>query len=436
MNKTKTVLVFIFLISICQHDIQAQNRIIPIAKGWSRNSVNAVVFRRNSVVTHGKDQYVAFYDANSVVVLAKRKLASDKWEVHETQYKGNTRDAHNSISIMVDGDGYLHMAWDHHNDPLRYCRSVTPSSLQLTDKMWMTGIKEKRVTYPEFYSLPDGNLIFLYRDGASGRGNLMMNHYHTKTKTWTQLHDVLIDGEVERNAYWQMTIDSKGTIHLSWVWRESGDVATNHDILYAKSNDTGKTWQKSTGEKYQLPITEHNAEYACRIPQKSELINQTSMYADSKGQPYIATYWRPKGTEVPQYHLVYHDGALWQTLKVSNRKTPFTLKGGGTKRIPISRPHIVVDARGDTEKAYFIFRDAERNNRVSVAVCNDLQKKKWSFKDLTTQSVGLWEPSYDTELWRHSKLLHIYLQTVDQGDGEKIQDIPPQQVSILEWKPD
>ncbi|MGO8055575.1 BNR-4 repeat-containing protein, partial [Rhizobium leguminosarum] len=61
-----------------------------------------------------------------------------------------------------------------------------------------------------------------------------------------------------------------------------------HDICYARSKDGGKTWEKSSGEKYQSPITAANAEYALRIPQKSELINQTSMFADAQGNPYIA----------------------------------------------------------------------------------------------------------------------------------------------------
>ncbi len=38
------------------------------------------------------------------------------------------KDAHNVISIMVDGEGYLHVAFDHH-DTLRYFRGVRPGSL-------------------------------------------------------------------------------------------------------------------------------------------------------------------------------------------------------------------------------------------------------------------------------------------------------------------
>jgi len=410
-------------------------RTIPVGKGWAKSCVNANILRYNSVVSHEGDQYVAYYAEDGFVVLAKRKLDSEKWEIRETPYKGNVRDAHNSISIMIDGEGYLHMSWDHHVHPLRYCRSTSPGSLELTEKMSMTGKKENRVTYPEFYRLADGNLLFLYRDGGSGDGNLMMNHYSTKSQEWTRRQDAFINGEGKRNAYWQMCIDTRGTIHISWVWRESGDVATNHDMGYAKSEDGGKTWKKSNGETYKLPITAGNAEYAARIPQGHELINTTGMTADGRGRPYIVTYWRPEGTKVPQYHLIHHDGSTWHTSQMSERKTTFSLSGGGTKRIPISRPRIVVDSGGTSDKAYMLFRDLERGDRVSVAICDDLSNPKWRFKDLTDSSVGMWEPSHDTELWNRSKVLHVYVQKVGQGDGGRTEDVPPSQVSILEWKP-
>ena len=41
--------------------------------------------------------------------------------------------------------------------------------------------------------------------------------------------------------------------------------------------DNGVTWYKTSGERYELPIKLSNAEYACRLPQNCELINQTSM---------------------------------------------------------------------------------------------------------------------------------------------------------------
>ena len=233
-----------------------------------------------------------------------------------------------------------------------------------------------------------------------------------------------------------MCTGTKGAIHISWVWRESGDVATNQDMGYAKSEDGGKTWLKSSGENYQLPITADNAEYAARIPQGHELGNTMSMCADGKGRPYIATYFRPKDTKVPQYHLIHNDGSKWHTSQISNRNTPFSLGGCGTRRIPISRPRIVADSSGVTDKVYMLFRDHERGDRISVARCDDLSKLTWEFKDLTDFSVDMWEPSYDTEMWDRSKILHIYVQKVGQGDEERTEAIPPSEISVLEYKPE
>ncbi|MHC4155101.1 MAG: BNR repeat-containing protein [Planctomycetota bacterium] len=408
-------------------------RMVPIAEGWAKNSVNATIFRVNSVTTHDDTQYVAFYSEDGHVVLAKRKLGKKDWQIRKAQYKGNTKDAHNGISIAVDGAGVLHMSWDHHCDPLRYCRTTSPGSLELTEEMPMTGRNEEKVTYPEFYNLPNGDLLFLYRDGSSGRGNTMLNRYDVKSQKWSAVQHPLIDGQDERNAYTnQIAISEDGTWHISWCWRETGDVATNHDVCYAKSSDEGETWSKSTGEKYTLPITKLNAEYAWRIPQKSELINHTSMTVDSSGRPIVATYWRPEGTKVPQYHLVYHDGSEWRTAQVGSRTTAFSLSGGGTKYLLMSRPKVLA-GRGD--RLYVVFRDAERGNRVSAAICEDRERLKWRLEDLTDYSVGEWEPSYDPVLWHRENVLHLFVQKVEQKDRDVLDDTPAQMVSVLEWTP-
>lgn len=412
-----------------------KTRIIPVDSAWAANSVNAVVFRKNSLVSFKDTQYISFYDPNRYVVLGKRKVGDRYWQLRKTAYKGNVNDAHNTISIMVDGAGYLHMAWDHHNNRLHYVRSLRPGSLELTGELAMSGQVEQKVSYPEFYRLPNGNLLFLYRDGGSGQGNLVINRYDLATQRWTQLHSNLIDGEGQRNAYWQAYVDGKGIIHLSWVWRESPDVASNHDLCYARSTDGGVTWERSTGEQYNLPINAASAEYALHIPQKRELINQTSMSADAAGQPFIATYWRDSGSAVPQYHLVYRGKGGWQACNLDFRKTPFSLSGGGTKRIPISRPQVMVRGEGRKTSVLLVFRDEERGSKVSSAFLEKLRKGKWKVQDLTTSPVGSWEPTYDTELWKEKGVLNLFVQRVEQVDAEGKANLPPQMVEVLEWNP-
>ncbi len=435
MKKWVWITVFSLIVQVTDAQSVKKTALVNVDLGWAHNSVNTVVFRKNSLVTWKDKQFIAFYNEQRFVVIGKRKLGTANWLLQQTAYKGNTADAHNMISIMIDGTGYLHLSWDHHNNALNYCRSKEAGSLEMTDLISMTGLNEKKVSYPEFYKLPNGNLLFFYRDGGSGQGNLVINQYSIQTKEWKQLHSNLINGEGKRNAYWQACVDAKGTIHVSWVWRESPDVASNHDMCYARSADGGKTWMRSDGKKYQLPITAATAEYAFHIPQQSELINQTSMFADASGNPFIASYWRDPGDSVPQYHLIYKKGKQWQVQNLGFRKTAFSLNGAGTKRIPISRPQIIAWPTGKTMSVAILFRDEERGGKISAAVSSNINTGKWVIKDLLKTGVGSWEPSYDTELWKQKRILHLFVQKTDQADGEGKSDMVPQMVQVLEWRP-
>jgi BNR repeat-containing family member len=411
-------------------------RLIPVDSGWANNSINAVAFRKNSLISYKGIQFIAFYNKSGDVVIGKRTIESAQWTLRKTQYKGQVADAHNSISIMLDGAGYLHLVWGLHNAPLNYCKSEEPFSLELTDKLSMTGSDEDRISYPEFYRLKNGDLLFLYRDGQSGKGKLMINKYEINSGTWLSLHHNLIDGEDQRSAYWQACPDQSGTFHLSWTWRESPNVSSNHDICYACSRDNGVTWEKSTGEKYSLPITSASAEYAWKVPPNCELINQTSMAADQQGNPFIATYWRQQNSTVPQYQLVFKNENRWQHVEFGFRTTPFSLEGVGTKSIPVARPQVLLDESAGKLKIRYVFRDIERNHKPSLLTITDLQQPKWTIEDLAKNSVGAWEATYDTELWREKSILHLFLENVQQADAEGLINSPPQMIYVLELIPD
>lgn len=427
---------FVILICISQSLFQScgtqqmdELRVSQVGKGWARNSINTVIFRKNSLTSNGNTQFIAYYDPEGYLVLGKRNHSEITWQTHKTQYKGNVRDAHNSISIEIDGAGYLHVSWDHHNTPLNYAKATSPGSLELGEKIEMIGQQENVVSYPEFYRLPNGDLLFFYRDGGSGNGNLVINTYQTAAGQWKRLQNNLIDGEGKRNAYWQACLDNKGIIHISWVWRESPDVASNHDIAYARSLDGGVSWQMSNGQPYTLPITQATAEKVHDIPMNSELINQTSMAVDSNGLPYIVSYWRPPGSEIPQYQLIYLSDGEWKVENTGFRKQAFSLSGMGTKQIPISRPQLVISA---TDRIYLIFRDAERNNKVSIAENQAPFDKEWSIMDYTDPGYNSWEPTYDPHRWTAHETLSLFLQKNLQVDGEGLSERESEDIEVLD----
>ncbi len=407
---------------------------LPVySDAWAGSSVNMLANQSSTLTTAGGYQYAAFYANDTHLVLARRALDSDHWETRKSDYTGNVADAHNTVSIAVDGEGFLHVSWDHHANPLNYCRSVKPGSLELGPKIPMTGLLEKSVTYPLFFNHPDGGLLFLYRDGRSGKGNVVLNRYDLKTHQWRQVHENLIDGEGARSAYLAVTLDVQGTLHLAWNWRDTPDVSSNHDLCYAKSPDGGETWVTSSGAPLKLPITAATAEYVVRIPQLSTMMNPPSLTTDAAGHPLIVNYWAPAGSGIPQFHAVRFDGKRWSVSPITQRTRAFTLTGTSTKRPPISRAAVFAGKTG----AGIIYRDDERGGRIILSSCDDFNEGRWHDTELTTDSVDAWEPSIDAAQWKQFNQIHLLVQKVHQLDGNdsKPATSPAAPVSSLVWIP-
>lgn len=413
-------------------------RSLPIASdAYAGTSINVVANIRSSLATYSGVQYAAYYDAEGYVVLAKRPLGSDRWETRRSQYRGEVSDAHRSISLAVDGAGALHVSWDHHNNPLNYARSRSAGSLELGEKLAMTSVREARVTYPQFFRLPDGDLLFLYRDGESGKGSLILNRYDTSLQKWRTVQSNLIDGEGQRSPYWSMTVDERGSLHLAWTWRDSPDVASNHDLAYARSEDAGQSWKKADGSPLSLPLTVANSDYAARIPTHSNLMNPPSIATTKAGRPCLVDYWSPSPDAAPRFHLVRFDGKAWTTTAGPAMAAPFSLAGQGTKRPPFSRAAVFLETPNQASpKVHLVYRDDARGSKVIASTFDD-QSAAWSDLELTHESVGAWEPTFDQDQWQRLGQVHLLIQDVQQPDGNDHAKptTAASPISTLVWSP-
>lgn len=407
-----------------------------IGTGWASNTANVTPFRHSSLVTAVRDgeeiQTVAYYNEQGRLVLARHSPGSGRgWETSVTQYTGNVADAHDSISIAVDGDGYLHVAWGMHASTMQYARSTEPWSLELGPVTPVTGLNEEAVTYPEFYAQSDGNLFLLYRDGGSGSGNLVVDHYDTAKQEWSQTQGDLIDGKSSGlSPYWQAVVDSRDRLQITWVWRSSGVDTVNEDLAYVRSTDSsGRTWQRSDGTYVTVPVTRTRAETIVTIPEGRQLINQTSMAVDDDDVPYVVSYWRPEG-EVVQYMVVHLSNTGWEVEDTGIRSTDFDLSGGGTKALPVGRPQILVSGRSSSAVVHLVLRDVERGDVATLAV-REPTSGAWTLTDLTDVSLGQWEPSVDSALWKRTGRLDIFVQKAIQVDGEGLGFHQAEEVQVL-----
>jgi hypothetical protein len=70
-----------------------------------------------------------------------------------------------------------------------------------------------------------------------------------------------------------------------------------------------------------------------------------------------------------------------------------------------------------------------------VATSRDRLRATWKVDTISRANVGQWEPTYDSVAWATLHRLFLFVQRVGQGDGESLENVPPQPVSILEWRP-
>lgn len=76
-----------------------------------------------ALVTHGDQQFVAYYDSAKNMTVAARKLNSKKWEYKVLDTKIGW-DTHNYVTMKIDSSGYIHVSGNMHAAPLVYYRSM------------------------------------------------------------------------------------------------------------------------------------------------------------------------------------------------------------------------------------------------------------------------------------------------------------------------
>jgi hypothetical protein len=351
--KTSLVFIITMFLSFCgcaQPDINGQNMIIDETK--NTESVAGVIFIDKvwsghpvgfSLLTHKNRQYVAYYNSERNMVVGQRNLADPKFSltimpITTRATAGGTStvlgwDSHNSVTLGIDPDGYIHLAGNMHVHPITYFRSAKPNDISsLQQEMSMTGKNETRCTYPHFMNTREGELIFHYRDGSSGNGNEIYNVFNSKNLQWQRLLDTpLTDGEGLMNAYQtQPTLMADNWYHVYWVWRDTPDCSTNHDLSYMKSPDL-KNWYNAFGETVKLPVTLANKTVIVDpIPVKGGIINlAASLCFDNNGKPLMAYHkYDPSGNL--QFYVARLSGKNWEIKQLTKWNYRWEFSGGGS----------------------------------------------------------------------------------------------------------
>lgn len=345
--------------------------------------MNGESFQQDGIVTYKGWQYSAFWDQSGYVNLSRRHLPSGRWSnLRLTDYATTSTDSHNVISIgIAPSDGTIHLAFDSHASQLRYRRSIAGLANSPSTTAWAAssfGAVKTRltsttsmdvVTYPQFFSHPDGTLQLAIRTGYAGNGDEVLYEY--KSSAWTYLGK-FIDGTTAGDNPYLFGIEydhynpADPLLHVTWTVREPGGPSTNHDLYYAYSKDKGRTWRNNAGGvvaitgRSPLPANANSLK-VWGIGQNRGLMNQESQVVDAAGNVHVLAshlpaaaadnadftsaresavlvhYWRDKASKIwHQTYTPFREGSARGDIAVDAADNLYVVSGdSSTKKLHI-----------------------------------------------------------------------------------------------------
>ena len=193
----------------------------------------------------GVPTYVATYD-RSTGMLSEKVLVG---------YGPPPNDCHNSPSITMDSQGYLHVVAGTHGSPFPYARSLKPNDTQSGWTEAELVSEGARQTYIGLVCGPDDTLHMAFRlwltntewHPISAAGTLA---YMQKRpgEPWSEPRPLIIPPFSEYSVYYhRLTIDRKGRLFLSYTyyttyWFYRNDQQERHRAVLM-SSDGGRNWK-------------------------------------------------------------------------------------------------------------------------------------------------------------------------------------------------
>ena len=397
-------------------------------------NVNGKTHQQWPMQTYMGYQYATWYDHNRYVCIARRKLPAGEWEVIRfTDYQILNNDSHNVTVIgIAEGDGSIHLAFDHHANELKYRHTAPgvasdPEGVEWNASLFSGVLHElgpvghiDRFTYPRFVPMPNGNLMLYYRYLTSGNGDSVIREYDAQLHQWNpglgkfiarDMGTFTWDGATSlyRYAYINAISYAGNRLHVTWIWRdrfEKTSADNNHDLCYAYSDDDGRTWKNNAGEQVAATgssfITiDSPGIVVAPVPPRQNLINQCTHYAFPDGTIHVMMRHYVSGTTSTKYHHYWRDaGGDWnvQVLSFSG-----------------SRPSLV----GDPHKNLLLVHTSGGRTRIAHGI-PDASRTSWTWVNDFAQTAYTdgGEGVVDFSRWQMEQILSTYSQEVKTGTLE------------------
>ncbi len=438
---------------------------LTVPNGQFGDAINGESFQQEALITFDGYQYVAYYDKDRKVCLARRNLSSGKVEIARVPgytFIGGKKgsDVHNTVSVgLCEVDRSLHLSFDHHNDTLNYVGTLPGVAGQAKVK-WNSSIFRPMddqiagktildVCYPRFLSTPDKGLQLAYRVGHSSNGEGFIADYDPATAKWVKVRQIdsrlgtfkdFKDSSIYRSLYRNgLTYDNMGVLHSTGMWRERSG-GTNHDLLYMYSPDFGDTWYNnknvvigSTAKNTLVSITSPDLKVA-DIGRDKSLMNQQAQAVDALNRIHAVIWHKKDG--IPM------EPGKWWDLPSSAYFHYWRKNNGQWARVELSSPvgsraKIAFDKDDNLIMVYTVKNAKDPRDkgfhytRGTLIIATASADKLWRDWKVVYQEEGLsllGDPLIDNRRMASEGMFSVYVQETPASSGA------PSPLRVLEYK--
>lgn len=335
----------------------------------------------------------AYFDADRFVSLVSMNSLTQRLCRTRINSQFGGWDAHNSLTLAISNDGIVHVAGNMHASPLVYARGEA-SNIDSVKMMPMTGMDEQHATYPRFLFDDARNLLFMYRDGASGAGRWLVNKWNEGS--WVRMGELFAsqDDKGHVSAYpGDFVRDFSGRYHVAVVWRRTKDVSSNFAVTYASTLDF-QTWDIGHGRTAKSPLTPTTMEVIATPGERAGLVNNVRLTLSSSGRP-VTLYTRYDESGLNAIFAAIRNSSGWITKAIATAKVRKEIVGGGSLAgLPIgvfgevqSKGIVVNIALGSGDTRHLLLTPETLDTSPYKAAPDDQAKEAITY--LRTQARGM-----------------------------------------------
>ncbi len=160
---------------------------------------------------------------------------------------------HDQPTIAIDGDGYIHVWTDMHNDNWRYFRSSAPhdvSDLRQRTDMPGSGL----FTYPVAKTDASGNVWLIIRNRQSNEGRGELYRWTDATNIWAKISTFAYNADAVVYPD-DIAFGTDGSVNIVWEWAKTSPRSLRHYGSFLRYNPGTGAWTYIDGTAATLPVS-------------------------------------------------------------------------------------------------------------------------------------------------------------------------------------